>query len=203
MILIDFGNSRAHVWHDGNIEHMQIDDALRRYRSRKVYYINVNPHNTQLLAALASWHDMDDILHLKGDYVGMGVDRRAICLARDDGILIDAGSAITVDKVTNGTYDGGLIYPGFEAISRAYTSISPVLNQPLETNVVLDTLPRSTLHGVSFGTIAPIVALVEQIRGDWSVWITGGDGELLASHIDNATYDEGLVFEGMMRALGS
>jgi type III pantothenate kinase len=203
MRLIDFGNTRAHVWHAGSVEHMEADEALRRYGSRKIHYINVNKRNHDLLSAISGWYDMGSDLHLDGDYPGMGTDRKALCLARSNGILVDAGSAVTVDKMVGGVYAGGLIYPGFKAMSRAYASVSPILDVPFDSCIDLSKLPRSTPHSVSFGTIAPIVALIEQIREDMPVWITGGDGELIASFVQDAVYDEGLVFEGMMNALRS
>ena len=45
----------------------------------------------------------------------MGVDRRALCLSHENGIFVDAGSAITVDVVEEGRYQGGYIFPGFES----------------------------------------------------------------------------------------
>ncbi len=201
MNLIDFGNSRAHVWHDGDIEHMSIDNALRRFRSQKVYYINVNPHNDELLSPIAGWQNMDALLHITGDYPGMGVDRRALCLAYESGLFVDAGSAVTVDKVVDGVYMGGFIYPGLKAMLRAYASISTVLDIDFNQLIDLHALPKTTQNSVSYGTIAPIVSAIEKLRGNQMLYITGGDGEALAKHFPDAVYDEGLVFRGMMNAL--
>jgi len=199
MILVDVGNTRAHVWHNGAIEHMSIDKAVRRYHTRRVEYINVNPHHTDLLSALATWHDLDAQLHLPDDYPTMGVDRRAVCLSHEAGIFIDAGSAITVDKVIEGTYQGGFILPGLSASRRAYAVISPALDVPPEP-VALDRLPTTTEIAVNFGIIAPIIAIIQQTRDDLPIYITGGDGQIIAGYLDDAVYDETLVFKGMQNA---
>jgi len=201
MKLIDFGNTRAHVWDEGMIEHMDIDEAVKRFRTQKIYYINVNPHHHDLFSVIAGWHNMDNILRLKGDYPGMGTDRKALCLSHPNGMFVDAGSAVTVDRVIDGVYQGGFIYPGFKAMHRAYVSISSALDTHLDLHIDLETLPRTTQIGVSYGTIAPIVAAIEKLRGDLPLYITGGDGETLSRHFPDAMYDEGLVFEGMVNAL--
>jgi len=200
MILMDVGNTRAHVWQERAIEHMSIDEVVRRYHTRRVEYINVNPHHADLLSALATWHDLDEHLHLPGDYPTMGVDRRAVCLSHEEGIFIDAGSAITVDKVIEGTYRGGFILPGLTASRRAYAAISPVLDVPLES-VTLDRLPTATETAVNFGIIAPIIAIIKEIRDHLPIYITGGDGEVIAKYLDDAKYDETLVFQGMRNAI--
>jgi len=202
MILIDVGNTRAHVYRNAQVEHMSVDEAVRRFHARRAGYINVNPHHADLLSAIAGWEDLDARLHLEGDYPGMGVDRRALCLAHENGIFIDAGSAITVDKVIGGVYQGGFILPGLKAYARAYAAISPVLDTPFEEHIDLKILPKETGKSVSFGTMASIVAAIERVRDGLPIYITGGDGMQLAAYFDDAVFDETLVFRGMERKLG-
>ncbi len=200
MILLDVGNTRAHLSVNGVVEHLPVDEAIARYHARRVHYINVNPHHADALSAIAGWVNLDEALHLPGDYPTMGVDRRALCLAHEEGIFIDAGSAITVDKVVEGHYQGGFILPGLSTHHRMYASISPVLDVPLEP-VALDMLPTTTQDSVNFGTIAPIIAILNTIRSDLPLYITGGDGQTIATYFDNATYNETLVFQGMQNAI--
>ena len=197
MILMDVGNTRAHLWQDGRVEHMMLDEAVRRYHAQRVTYINVNPHNDDLLSAIAGWENLAPRLHIEGEYDGMGIDRKALCLAHSEGIFVDAGSAITVDKVVGGVYRGGFITPGLRAYRRMYAAISPVLDVELDHKVDLHTLPKTTQESVSYGTIAPIIAAIEKLRGDLPLYITGGDGVWLAEHMDNVVYDESLIFRGM------
>jgi len=201
MILIDAGNTRAHVYRHGQVEHMTVDEAVRRFHAQRAGYINVNSHHIDLLSAIAGWQDLDGQLHLKGDYPGMGVDRRALCLAHNDGIFVDAGSAITVDKVTGSVYQGGFILPGLRACARAYAAISPVLDVPSDEHIDLGILPKETKSSVSFGTMASIVSAIERVRDGLPIYITGGDGMRLAEYFDEAMYDESLVFQGMEKAV--
>ncbi len=201
MILMDVGNTRAHVCRDGQVEHMVVDEAVRRFHAQRIDYINVNPHNRDLLSAIASWRDLDEQLHLEGDYPGMGVDRRALCLAHSEGIFVDAGSAITVDKVVGGVYQGGFILPGLQAYARVYATISPVLDVPRGEKLDLKILPKETKKSVNFGTMASIVSAIERVREDLPIYMTGGDGVVLASYFGDAIYDETLVFQGMKKSV--
>ena len=201
MILIDVGNTRAHVYRNGQVEHMTVDEAVRRFHARRAGYINVNPHHADLLSAIAGWEDLDEKLHLKSDYPGMGVDRRALCLAYDEGIFVDAGSAITVDKVISGIYQGGFILPGLRAYARAYAAISPVLAVPPDEHIDLGILPKETKKRVSVGTMASIVSVIERVRDGLPIYITGGDGATLTAYFDDAIVDETLVFQGMEKVV--
>jgi type III pantothenate kinase len=131
----------------------------------------------------------------------MGVDRKALCLSCENGIFVDAGSAITVDVVREGRYEGGFILPGIKAYLQSYRSISPVLDIVLEENVEIDTLPRTTKEQISYGIIASIQSLIQKHRGDEALYFTGGDGAFLSTFFDGASYDETLVFQGMKYAL--
>jgi type III pantothenate kinase len=206
MILIDVGNTRAHVWKDGVIEHMKIDEVIARYRAHRVHYINVNLDHHDALSALANWENLSERIEIQGAYEGMGIDRKALCLSHEEGIFVDAGSAITVDRVEDGRYAGGFLLPGLQAYRRAFAGISPVLDHPItpiDPAIDAGNLPRDTAHGISYGVIGSIVAAVEKIRGSFPVYITGGDGAMLAKQIDGSLYDDALVFLGMRKAVRS
>ncbi len=201
MILADVGNSYVHIWHDGRIEHLRLIEAIEKYGAEVVYYINVNAAYEQTLATLEDWSDISQHGLLKGAYGGMGVDRKALCLSHSDGIFVDAGSAITVDKVVAGVYQGGYILPGMHAYHKAYADISPVLDVVLDRKVTLEALPKTTRESVSFGTIAPMIASIEKIMGDLPVYCTGGDGMWLSQYFEQAVFDETLLFQGMIKMI--
>jgi len=201
VILADVGNSYVHIWHDGRIEHLRLKEAIEKYAAEVVCYINVNTSHEQTLATLAAWSDISQYCVLEGAYAGMGIDRKALCLSHPDGIFIDAGSAITVDKVLEGVYQGGYILPGIHAYHKAYAEISPVLDVALDRKVALGTLPKTTRESVSFGTIAPMIASIEKIMGDLPVYCTGGDGMWLSQYFEKAVFDETLLFQGMIKMI--
>ena len=201
MILADVGNSYVHIWHDGRIEHLRLMEAIEKYGAEAVYYINVNTTHEQTLVTLEEWSDISQHCVLRGAYEGMGIDRKALCLSHPDGIFVDAGSAITVDKVVKGVYQGGYILPGMHAYHKAYAEISPVLDVVLDRKVALEILPKTTRESVSFGTIAPMIASIEKIMEDLPVYCTGGDGMWLSQYFEQAVFDETLLFQGMTYAL--
>jgi len=152
------------------------------------------------LAALEDWVDISDALSIEGEYAGMGIDRKALCLSHDSGIFVDAGSAITVDRVEAGVYQGGFILPGIHAYAKAYAQISPVLDVALNKETALDILPKNTRDSVSFGTMASIIATIEKIREGLPLYFAGGDGAWLSHYFKEALFDETLVFQGMQKA---
>jgi type III pantothenate kinase len=131
----------------------------------------------------------------------MGVDRKALCLSHDNGLFVDAGSAITVDMMERGIYKGGYIFPGIKAMLESYKRISPVLDIPLDEHIDVTRLPLTTKEQISYGIIASIKALIDRHSSGRTLYFTGGDGSMLAGFFSNAVYDDTLVFKGMLHAL--
>ena len=200
MILADIGNTNAHICEDFKIEHMSIALFLDRYPQKRLYYISVNKTLTQE-SLPDSWRDISGMIHIPGEYDGMGVDRRALCLSHQDGVFVDAGSAITVDRVVGGIYQGGFILPGITAYQKAYASISDVLDCRIDKDIDIDKIPISTASGISFATIASIVTLIREFSKGMDIYITGGDGRVISQKIDRAIYDESLLFKGIKKAI--
>jgi type III pantothenate kinase len=176
-------------------------DAIEQYGTEQVYYINVSSLHSHTLTALEAWIDISESLSIEGEYEGMGVDRKALCMSRPSVLFIDAGSAITVDKVVDGVYQGGFILPGIHAYAKAYAEISPVLDVTLAKELDRESLPKSTQASVSYGTIVPFIAVIEKIRSDLPLYFTGGDGKWLSGYFPDAYFDEMLLFEGMRKRL--
>ncbi len=201
MLLADIGNHHIHIFDGKQVEHLSTQEAITKYGDKEVKYISVRKGIAQELSACPKWIDVSEQIHITGDYDGMGVDRRALCLSRGDGIYIDAGSAITVDKVIDGRYAGGYLLPGIHAYRKAFAQISPVLDKEIDRDTKLTTLPSDTQKGISYGIISSIISSIEKIRDDLPIYCTGGDGEWIASYLNGAVFDERLVFEGIVHAL--
>ncbi len=194
MLLCDIGNSRAKFFSLGKVWGVEIKE-LKKYKEFKVCYICVNDEVKKEIKGWRSWINLEPFVQLEGSYEGMGIDRKVLCLTQKRGVLVDAGSAITVDIVRNGVYQGGFIYPGFKAFKKAYSSISPRLD--VEVKFSLTSLPKSTQEGVGYGMLAPLVCQINSFKE--KVFITGGDGNLLAKFIPHATFNPSLLFEGMLK----
>ena len=124
--------------------------------------------------------------------------------------MIDAGSAITTDIMEHGRHVGGFIYPGFSALKNAFLSISPRLNLELDFAKIsktqsakivqissLNSMPNNTADALIYGILAPFIRTIEQISKDKKIFITGGDGALIAACLKQAEFDENLVFKSM------
>ncbi len=201
MILADVGNTRVHIYEEGRILHLELEDALDAFAERIVHYICVNDAARERIVAESYWRDISDRIDLPGSYPGMGADRRALCLSRGDALYLDAGSAVTLDRVEGGRYCGGAIWPGIGAWQRSFVAVSPVLDREPDWQIDPDELPTGTRRQISYAIAASIVHTVRTMRGDLPLYVTGGDGRLVASWFEDAIYEEALVFEGMIAAL--
>ena len=201
MLFADIGNTHFHILDRGEVHHLSYDEAIDRYKEKALYYISVKQALDEKITRIEGWENISSQLQLKGAYETMGMDRRALCLSHPDGIFVDAGSAITVDMMRGGVYQGGFILPGLKTYLESYSRISSALETPLNEQIDLTRLPTTTKDGISYGIIASIKALIDKHRTDQTLYFTGGDGALLSRFFDDAQFDEILVFKGMQNAL--
>jgi len=194
LVLIDIGNTNFHIWENGRVYNLK---KIRKFND-EIYYISVNEKKEKKLLELNP-HAKKLTPKLNTVYKGLGVDRAMACLAVEDGVVVDAGSAITIDKIDKTKHLGGVILPGIWAMKEAYAKISPKLDCEI-VNIDLNKLPKNTSEAVSYGIISSIVSTVENLRGDKKVYLTGGDGEFLNRFI-NGIYVKDLVFKGMLKSL--
>ena len=201
MLLADIGNTRIHIYDGETVVHLSHDDAIAQYGDQTVKYITVKHQLKERLRRLENWEDISSLIKIENEYATMGIDRKALCLSHKNGIFVSAGSAITVDVVEEGVYQGGFLLPGFKAYIEAYASISPALATELNVQVSLSALPTSTQDSISFGIISSVKALIEKYQGERQLYISGGDGRWLSSLFKNAIFDETLIFLGMRSVL--
>ncbi len=201
IVLADIGNTYFHIYNDRNIEHLNYDDAINKYVHHIIMYISVKHELGEKIEHIENWNNISSSVFIEGEYSTMGVDRKALCLSHDEGIFIDAGSAITVDVVEEGRYKGGFILPGIKAYLGSYKSVSPALDVGLEEKVNLGSLPRTTKEQISYGIIASIKSLIDRHSKAKKLYFTGGDGKFLSTFFEDAVYDETLVFKGMIKTI--
>ncbi|NLY04144.1 MAG: type III pantothenate kinase [Campylobacter sp.] len=198
MLLIDIGNYSAKIWHDGKISTKNITELDSFTSYERAYYISVNPN---FIPRNSKFIDIGDYFEFDTIYRGLGVDRVAGCYTVKNGVVVDAGSAITVDIMLEDTHQGGFIVPGIAAQLKANEEISKNLKIPFNSQIDLDCLPQKTNDAVTFGIVAPLVYLIKDISKSKHIYFTGGDGSFLARFFDNGIYDRNLVFRGMLKAL--
>ena len=146
----------------------------------------------------------------------VGTDRLAAAVAVNElrsperaAIVVDAGTAVTVDVVTSdGVFQGGAILPGIETAAEALAAATDAL--PLIEHSDLSSTPtpigKSTEEairsGIVWGLVGAVRELISQITAEIpsepEIYCTGGDGLHLARLIGRELkFDPNLVLSGI------
>lgn len=203
MLLCDIGNTFFHFFYKGRVWKEEPNALSRKNEDYCIYYISVNARNERkLLESHSNCQNIADLIALDTIYKGLGIDRKAACFGIDNGIIIDAGSAITIDIIQERVHLGGYIMPGIESYRKMFSKID-VLNVELNLGVPLDSIPQNTRDAVSYGCLKSIVLSIESVAKDNFIYFTGGDGKFLSRFFPNSLFDNTLIFKGMQKALES
>lgn len=201
MLLCDIGNSFYHFYKNGAFWKEEAYKLPNLKTKEPIYTISVNDKALKRLKEYYEVIEIAEFCSINSGYAGLGVDRAFACMALDDGMVVDAGTAITVDVMQGGVHLGGFILPGFAAMKSAFDSISDKLDVGVNFGVDLNGLPQNTKDGISFGMIYPVISAIENSSRGKFIHFTGGDGQFLSRFFDNSIVDELLVFKGMQKAL--
>lgn len=186
--------------------------------TKVVYCSVVDKANKYLLDCLAGLNvelvlvDFAKVLQVDYQkYPQLGNDRKMVCEAvvatHSSAIVIDLGTATTVNVFVDKVFVGGLIMPGIEMSYHALTDRTSKIDvtKIVQTEILLG---LDTLSNVSSGiinmTTLSLNSLIDKIRDeyeyDFSVYITGGNACYILKGLDfNFTYDEDLLIKGMLQ----
>jgi len=145
----------------------------------------------------------------------LGVDRwLAILAARAKTssafVVVDSGSAITVDLVTSqGEHLGGYIAPGLRLLREALETKTSAIRLGQIGYPENDFPGRNTVTAIKSAELAMISGLVSHAKyilrnydsGDARLCVTGGDGEWLLQMLKDGDYHEDLVLDGLAIAV--
>lgn len=201
MLLCDIGNSNANFLDDNKYFTLSIDQFLEFKNEQKIFYINVNEHLKEHLKNQKKFINLEPYFLFDTIYQGLGIDRIAACYTIEDGVVVDAGSAITIDIISNSIHLGGFILPGIANYKKIYSHISPRLKSEFNTQVSLDAFPQKTMDALSYGVFKGIYLLIKDAAQNKKLYFTGGDGQFLANYFDHAIYDKFLIFRGMKKII--
>ena len=197
MILCDIGNTTFHFLINGKHQKIFLNEQLPDFEE-PIYFISVNENATSKLRMhCEEMIDIKDLIRFTTSYVGMGLDRIVACSGYENAIIVDAGSAITVDVMNEGIHDGGFILPGLKNFEKIYPQISLKLDFEISLKVNLDKIPLNTKDAISYSILKSIILPIKEIVKNKKVIFTGGDGEFLSQYFDHSTYKEDLIFENM------
>jgi len=149
------------------------------------------------------------------DPTALGVDRWLAILAawnkvKLNCVVIGAGTALTIDFVTrDGDHIGGYIVPGLTAMSRSLNDETSGIKVRFDSTDDLSPAEDTTgavNRGILLMTTSFISGCISWLQAqspdEFGVFVTGGNAEVIASHIECTTviYPE-LVLDGLNLAL--
>jgi len=165
-------------------------------------YFNCNPH----IEFVESQERYKSLINAYSDPKSLGCDRWLGMIASYElsqgksFVLVDIGTAITIDAVNNtGAHLGGLIFPGLDKIRQTFDNFS------VFSKGCINALGKSTREAWGNGTLSLVVNTINQkIREtkneipDSLVFITGGGYLSLKNFLEfDHSYHENLVLDGL------
>ena len=138
-------------------------------------------------------------ISLDYDRSGLGLDRLANAVAGNSlnppaSLVIDAGTCITYDYTVAGTYMGGNISPGLDMRLKAmhsFTGRLPLLEKSDQVRYVGKDTKQAMQGGALIGIQLELDGIITEFYSRYphgKVYLTGGDGPLLAERIENAIF---------------
>lgn len=199
IILCDIGNTTVDIYEDGVCHKVTLSEFNPVALVGDVWYACVNTVVSKSVALLSNWHDISVLIDWKKYYTTMGIDRILVCEAIEEGVIVDAGSAITVDVMKSGVYEGGFIALGLKAAQETYGKLSPALDVSFNFEVDLDKMAKNTPDAITIGFVAPLVDKI--VRLGSPIYICGGDSVLLSRFLPDVIVDSELIFKGMIKLI--
>jgi type III pantothenate kinase len=121
-----------------------------------------------------------------------------------EAVIVDAGTAVTVDVVHNGVFEGGAIFPGSHLLARSLSDGTAALPFIAGTSRGAALPGRNTeaaiRAGITWGLVGAVTELVRRSSPPGaSIWLTGGECDLYAAAFEGELHvDEDLVLEGLL-----
>ncbi len=201
MILCDVGNTSYDFFIKGKHRKYSINDDIPKF-DEKVYFISVNEEASEkLLSSNPDAQNIESLINFDTKYQGLGCDRSIAAYGEKDCIIVDVGSAITVDIMEDGIHRGGFILPGLSYYKKIYPQISKILELDFNRNMDLDKIPLNTKDAILYAVLKSIITPIKEIRENKKIIFTGGDGKFLSKYFKNSIYEENLIFKNMKRIL--
>jgi len=200
MLLCDIGNTSYHFF--DTISNQDYKKSVKDFNPKRInetiYYICVQPDIKILLKEIENWIDISKYLDMKNYYKTMGIDRIIACEAVEkDAVIVDAGSAITVDIVKNGKFNGGFIYPGIDIMTKTYKGISKALNYSFNFDIDLTKLPKNSQDAITYGYLKTLS--LEVLSHKLPIILTGGNAKIFHKIFPKSEVDEFIIFRGMKK----
>ena len=208
MILCDIGNTTFNFKTNKKDFKIAVKDSLKKLSLFKgqIYFISVNEKATKrLLKKYPDSINIKDIISFDTTYKGMGIDRKVVCSYLNDAIIVDSGSAITIDVMKKGKHRGGFILPGIGAYKKIYPQISKKLSFQFSNNINLDKMPLTTNDAINYAILNSIVSSILKVYKKYKlpIYFTGGDSIKILKYFINSDikYEKDLIFKSMAKII--
>ncbi len=208
MVLCDIGNTTFHFKIGKKDFRIGVDEKRKDLPliNAAIYFISVNEKATKkFMKKYPNAIDIKDIIKFETNYKGIGIDRQVVCSNISNGIVVDFGSAITVDLVKDSEHLGGFIMPGFSAYKRIYPEISKKLTFDFKNDINLDKIPQTTNDAINYAILNSIILPILDIYKKYKIalYFTGGDGELVLQYFEkiDVKYDKDMIFKSMKKII--
>lgn len=182
-----------------------------------IYIASVVPEITSRIRKLISdvkqitWRDFPKEIKVKKPQK-VGIDRLlnaagAWSLVKSECLIIDAGSAITIDVVDrNGNFEGGAIFPGENLIIESLRNLALLRNIKVSrhTSIIGKDTSQAIGSGIVFGLTFLVRGYIEHLKKknpDLKILFTGGTGKVLQKRIKSGTYEKDLAVIGIKEIL--
>ena len=234
--VFDIGNTNVHVglYLDRKLVRKLVYPTYREFLFAKIESIfshdkfegvavaSVVPHVAKKLVALCKKYKIRPLFissklkcglkYRYHDPATLGADRIAAVVGaltrfRRDVIVIDAGTAITMDVARHGgDYLGGIICPGMKILAESVhgtTAQLPRIKVRKPDNLLGRSTEECIRSGIFNGTIVMVEGLIrvvkKQVKGDFFCVATGGSGKIIAENVGAiAEYDENICLNGAL-----
>jgi type III pantothenate kinase len=208
MILCDIGNTTFHFLTSSRDFKVGVKESIKSLFNKEsnIYFISVNQNaSKKLLKIYPNAVDLESFIDFKTSYKGMGIDRKIACKYIPNGIIVDFGSAITIDVMKKGIHQGGFILPGISSYVKIYPKISKKLKFKFDTDINLDKMPMKTDDAINYSILSSIILPIKNVYAQYSlpIYFTGEDSQKILNHFKSIPYKykKNLVFNSMKKVM--
>jgi len=186
-------------------------------RKTKAYFASVVPEASRIIrrffedSSEITWRDFPHRIKVKRpDKVG--IDRLlnaagAWSLAKSSCVIIDAGSAITIDFVNrHGDFEGGVIFPGEHLMIQSLRNLA--LLKKVKVSKCVSIIGKDTSEaigsGITFGIsflVTGYIKVAREKNPQINVFFTGGQGRALWHKVKAGHYNKNLPIAGVRSIL--
>ncbi len=206
MTLCDIGNTTFAFKSKKRKFKLSIDSKLNSFPKikGKIYFVSVNKKATnKFLTKYPQAINIKDLISFKTSYKGMGIDRQVACIGFKNAIIVDCGSAITVDIMKKAQHQGGFILSGIKNLINFYPQISPKLKFNFTKNINLDKMPMNTNEAISYAILKSVILPIKELEEKYNLQVvfTGEDSEIIRDNFKNSIYKKNLIFNSMKKII--